>query len=327
MNTDSAIESLVTLVFVTIGRNDAARRFVASVRQRYPGLPILAADQNGPTDEMECFYRDHSVRMLWLPFDCGLSFARNRAFEQVGTRYVLLADDDFVFTDRTQIGSALDVLEEDPELGFLGGSVVDVRTDEHGNEKRLLRRWEKFFVRCERANTLITIPLDHLPLQTRLVSGHTVYLCDMTSNWGLFRAEMLSGDIRWDERIKVNGEHEDFFLNLKQNSSWRVGFLPGLQCDHRQPKNPTYQKLRRRLQGRKLLARKWNLTHHLEIGVGLRSYSDYLAFSEVPVDHPELYDPDGEGGVKFLPAPVSRRGRGHPQPPDAGDAPPSNRSG
>ena len=104
------LSQAITIVFVTYARDEAARRFVRSVRERYADIPILAADQNGPTEERTRFYRDHDVRMLWLPPDCGLSFARNRALEQARTPYVLLADDDFIFTDATDLKPPLKIM-------------------------------------------------------------------------------------------------------------------------------------------------------------------------------------------------------------------------
>jgi len=306
MNSNRKFGKQLTVVFVTIDRNKSAMRFVSSVRQYFPKISILVADQNGPTDEMVDFYRENTIRMLWLPNDCGLSFARNRALEQVETPYVVLADDDFIFTDWTNLEKAFDVMVENPKIGFLGGRIIDIRADEHGNEKRFLRRWEKFMIVCQKTGTLLTVPIDYMPVQTMDVSGCKVYLCDMTLNWGVLRTSVFNEKIRWDEQIKINGEHEDFFLNLKQNSSWQVAYYPGLQCDHFQTSAPEYQKLRQRQAGRKTLAQKWKLTHHLEIGVGLRDYNDYLSFRETPIYCAELNMVEGEPELEAAPTPISK---------------------
>lgn len=286
MSDPTPLKSLVTLVFSTIGRNESVKRLVSSVRERYPDMPILSADQNGPTDEMEQAYRDYDVRMLWLPHDCGLSFARNRAFEKVQTPFVLLADDDFVFNEKTDLETALSIMRADPNLGVLGGSIVDRRVDENGAELKQLRRWEKFILPFSQARTMITIPIDYLPLQTRIIEGYTVFLCDMTSNWGLWRTEIFRANIRWDEQMKINGEHEDYFLTLKTKSKWLVAYFPEFQCDHVQPRVPGYNKLRYRLEGRRVFASKWNFSHHLELGMGLREYQDYLGISKSPENYP-----------------------------------------
>jgi len=283
-----------------------ARRFVRSVRSRYADIPMIAADQNGPSEERTRFYRDHGVRMLWLPPDCGLSFARNRAVEQVSTPYVLLADDDFIFPDATKLEAPLDIMEQTRRLGFLGGRLVDIRATRAGEDHRFLRRWEKFLIPLKELSTLVSIPIDYLPLQTLTAANQKIYLCDMPMNWGLLRRAVFNDQLRWDEKIKINGEHEDFFLNLKLNSSWIAGFFPGLICDHQSHQNSTYQPLRNRQQGRQIFAEKWGFTHHLELGVGLRHYSDYRAYESIPVPHPELNEVAGEPGLSEAPPPVKK---------------------
>jgi len=305
--TPDQLNKFITIVFVTIDRNQAAKRFVRSVRRRYPKIPILAADQNGPTDAMTQFYRDHGVRALWLPYDCGLSFARNRAFEQIQTRYVMLADDDFIFTDVTELCSPIEVMELDRRIGFLGGRLIDIRGPRNGPKKRFVRRWEKHLFLDRRLNSLISVPIDYMPLESEKIAGHEVFRCDMTLNWGVMRRAVFSEKIRWDENIKINGEHEDFFLGLKTNSCWKVCYLPELLCDHEQPDVSGYHALRGRLDGRERLADKWGLTHHLELGVGLRNYENYLAFESVPLPLSQLNVVSHEPKTPLAPSPVSKK--------------------
>jgi len=324
MSTRPPLEDKVTVVVTTIGRDESVKRFVASVRSAYAELPLIVADQNVPTGEMEQFYWDQGVRSMWMPYDCGLSYSRNRALEQVETEYALLADDDFIFTEKTDIESAIRICDGDGSLGFLGGSIADIQSSGYEKEARKLRRWEKFLLLSEQTGTLISIPIDHLPLRTREVAGHTIYLCDMTLNWGLFRTAMFGKDVRWDEDIKINGEHEDFFLNLKTVTNWKVAYFPGLQCDHDPPPNREYRKLRRRIQGRQVFATKWNLTHHLEVGVGLRDHRDYQAYVETPVHHPEMFRTAGRDEFEVDPVPGSPR---HPGPSATGRTASSTRRG
>jgi glycosyltransferase involved in cell wall biosynthesis len=314
MLNESPLEDKVTVVVTTIGRDESVKRFVTSVRNVYTDLAIIAADQNAPTEEMEQFYRSQRISVLWMPYDCGLSYSRNRALEQVETEYALLADDDFIFSEKTDIESAIRICDADPGVGFLGGSITDLQTGGHAKEERGLRRWEKFFLLSDQTRTLISIPIDHLPLMPREIAGHTIYACDMTLNWGLFRTAMYGKDVRWDEDIKINGEHEDFFLNLKTVTNWQVAYFPGLQCDHQPATNRAYRQLRRRTQGRQVFAAKWNLTHHLEIGVGLRDHRDYQRYAETPVHHPELSGDVRREELETEPPPGHRRPKEHSAP-------------
>jgi hypothetical protein len=76
-------------------------------------------------------------------------------------------------------------------------------------------------------------------------------------------------------QFKSNGEHENFYLQLKEYSPYSVVYLPEMVCDHHHVGSTSYENLRGRSEGWRRFARKWGLTQHLEIGVGLRRYDDY----------------------------------------------------
>ena len=63
----------------------------------------------------------------------------------------------------------------------------------------------------------------------------------MTLNWALCRRDLFSdGRVLWDPQFKSNGEHENFFLQLKKYSPYRVVYYPGMQCDHHHIGNAGY---------------------------------------------------------------------------------------
>ncbi len=43
---------------------------------------------------------EHNLQVIKLPYDCGLSNARNELVNNVNTEYTLLLDDDFIFTEK-----------------------------------------------------------------------------------------------------------------------------------------------------------------------------------------------------------------------------------
>src|SRR6185295_12548719 len=95
--------------------------------------------------------------------------------------------------------------------------------------------------------TLTGIPAYHFPAEFRHVGVYKYFFCDTALNFALFRREVFDdAAVRWDTRFKCNGEHEDFYLNLKTQSSWRVAYHPGLVCRHRRPRAPAYERLRER---------------------------------------------------------------------------------
>ena len=48
----------------------------------------------------------------------------------------------------------------------------------------------------------------------------------------MFRRSIFSERICWDSDIKINGEHEDFYLNLRLNTDLKVAYLPSMAALH-----------------------------------------------------------------------------------------------
>lgn len=66
---------------------------------------------------------------------------------------------------------------------------------------------------------------------------------DFTSNFFLAKVDKLR-EVRWDEQLKITGEHFDFFLRASR--SLKIGFLTEVEISHFPENNPSYNKYRRR---------------------------------------------------------------------------------
>ncbi|XP_067414796.1 beta-1,4 N-acetylgalactosaminyltransferase 2-like [Emydura macquarii macquarii] len=115
---DRKISSLVTITTKTFLRYHKLRRFIKSVRQYYPDIKIIVADDSNITEKIE----EENVEHYIMPFGKGWFAGRNLAISQVTTKYYLWVDDDFLFTENTKIEKLVDVLEE-TNLDVVGGSV------------------------------------------------------------------------------------------------------------------------------------------------------------------------------------------------------------
>lgn len=252
--------------FVTLERPFMAQRFVRSVRRLFPDVPLYVAEQSRRLGPMAGFYAAERVDVIRMPFDAGLSASRNALIDAMDVDFVALCDDDFILGPETSFESAIRVLERDRELGVVGGMLHD-----YDGVTETIRNWEMYLDHDERNRRFTATPIYNYPPVARQVAGETVYLCDAVLNFAMFRKALFSDRIRWEESIKVNGEHEDFYLNLRKHSHYRVAYLPAmvaLHCkDHRQA---AYLKLRSRDNGRHAFMEKWNLLSHLEIGPGGR---------------------------------------------------------
>nr|XP_025039054.1 beta-1,4 N-acetylgalactosaminyltransferase 2 isoform X3 [Pelodiscus sinensis] len=104
---DRKISSLVTITTKTFLRYHKLRRLIASIRQYYPDIKIIVADDSRDPEKIEEANVEHYI----MPFGKGWFAGRNLAISQVTTKYYLWVDDDYLFTENTRIDKLVDVLE------------------------------------------------------------------------------------------------------------------------------------------------------------------------------------------------------------------------
>ena len=203
----------VTFGITSFNRPHLLEGLIASILKRYPAAHIVVADNGHLSARLPA-----STRILKLPFDCGLSAARNALIDALETKYLLVLEDDFQFTDETNVGRLRAVLEHDPEVGCVGGSIRGkyYRVSAYSMDFEPFR--DVLYVR-EATHRLRSTP-----------HGVTYRLCDMVWNFALFRREMLA-EHRWIDKLKV-GEHTPFFYEIKKAARWRVACVPDVVCYH-----------------------------------------------------------------------------------------------
>lgn len=263
--------SKLALAFATIERPHAVQRLIRSVRKYYPDLPIYVADQSKRIEPMTAFYEQMRVNLLRMPYDAGVCASRNRLAACIEEPYFVLCDDDFLFSVEIDFGDALKILERHSEIGVVGGRLIDL-----GDDFAEIRRWE-LYLAYDPANRILTsIPIDEFAPVVRDSGNIRYYLCDAVLNFGVMRRAIFSSAVKWDERFKSNGEHEDFFLNLKVNSSHRVAYLPTMLAYHHHPAEYGHyrSRLRERPGGWREFMRKWGIDQYLEAGRCVRTINE-----------------------------------------------------
>ncbi|MFA7133053.1 MAG: hypothetical protein WC108_07115, partial [Bacteroidales bacterium] len=144
--------------------------------------------------------------------------------------YILLLEDDFVFIDETKIMKMKMILDSDKDIGIVGGSVAngdgtysfDFNFEKKGStlyQRKSNNRYNK-------------------------ISGIDYKICDCVFNFALIKKEVFQS-IKWDEDIKIMGEHTDFFLRLKE-TRWKVAFCPEVKIGHEHISIGEYRTMRKR---------------------------------------------------------------------------------
>ncbi|XP_007482439.1 beta-1,4 N-acetylgalactosaminyltransferase 2 isoform X2 [Monodelphis domestica] len=115
---EKKLKNLVTIATKTFLRPHKLQILLMSIRQYYPDVTVIVADDSEKPQKINDTYVEHYI----MPFGKGWFAGRNLAVSQVTTKYVLWVDDDFLFTKDTKIEELVDVLEK-TELDVVGGSV------------------------------------------------------------------------------------------------------------------------------------------------------------------------------------------------------------
>ncbi|GAA4407597.1 hypothetical protein GCM10023168_23800 [Fodinibacter luteus] len=177
----------VTMAVKTFQRPDIARRLVRSARTVFDGRIVVADDSATPMT-----FPEPGVDVIALPFNSGVSVGRNAALDAVGTEFVLVTDDDIVFTRATDVDAARRRLQSCPEIDVVGFLRVE------------LPRW---MAHDFDADALFAGHREPLRPWGELVCGLPVrYKIEQVY---LARTEAV-GRVRWDPRIRMV-DHADFF--------------------------------------------------------------------------------------------------------------------
>jgi glycosyltransferase involved in cell wall biosynthesis len=229
---DATLDTQLTALIKTFERPRTVRRLIASIRRRYPTLPIIVADDSRQPEAIA------GTDYVILPHDSGVSAGRQAGLDRVTTPFVLVLDDDFVFSETTDLALALGHLRARPPVDILGGQLIDLPF-----LRQLPPPVGKIFPTTAR-------PL--IPIGS-LIDGLRV--CDKVMNFYVARTDRLRL-VGWDPALR-RIDHADFFTRA-------LGVLvsvfdPELQAFHAQtPFDRAYMASRMDIAAdQRLLATRW----------------------------------------------------------------------
>lgn len=237
--------SQVTIGVTVFDRPGHLVRFLESVRKFFPTIPINIAD-NGfdpvPSSILDSF---QGISYHRMEVDCGLSVCRNHLLDTCSSPYLMICEEDFEFTEETQLGKMISVLEDDPEIALVGAPLVN----ENGERAEFSKCFDYFRGR------LTTIDNQNPFRVTKDLVSYRY--ADMVFNFFLCRKEAFP-DIRWDASLKL-AEHLDHMFRIYKQRRWRIAHIPTVSAIHnRSGRSDRY--IESRLRARDWV-RKWQGKH------------------------------------------------------------------
>lgn len=200
-----------TTIIITAGLRDTAfKNLLKSINKYYPGIKIIAADDSieGVSKPSRGVLQEFPDVEFWVtPYYQGVSAKRNFLVEQVKTPYLVLCEDDFLFTEGTDLRLFKDLFEKSG-ADILGGKLTGNKAAYYEYDLELLNK-----------------VLYYLPPGT---SQEVTYL-DIIVNFFIARKDAVAR-VKWDENLKTV-EHTEFFYRAKY-SGIVVASTPKVTIDH-----------------------------------------------------------------------------------------------
>lgn len=176
--------------------------------ERHPENVIVADDSFDKTSNREICGRNYGFDLTYieLPYDSGASRSRNRIVQETSTEFLMLLDED-QYLKKGVIEYLRSLLMEEQGLAGIAPSWIEngVKITDGRDIK-----FESGWVVADRFKDS----------EKKESKGKTFFEYDFVATSCLYRLEALR-DIGWDENYIIGGEHLDFFLTYKLNSSWK----------------------------------------------------------------------------------------------------------
>jgi len=236
----------VTIIIKTLDRCDCLINLLDSIFKKYPKIRVLVGDDSEISSKEKILskFNQYNLQYYNLEKDCGLSAGRNFLLNKIQTKYFVLADDDFVFDQKTNLERAMQILEE-KKLDIIGGYIR--------NYKIVKSNWDKLLVLIQK---ILKYELPTNYIGTLKMEGNTFYAdytvhsfpefaeTDLVLNFFLAKTERIKEIHGWDPKLKLQ-EHTEFFYRVKLNNL-KVGFTNELSVQHHPVKLKKYSEKRNR---------------------------------------------------------------------------------
>lgn len=239
----------ITILIKTFLRKKSLYRLLDSIEKYFLEIKIVIVDdgQENLNEELKK-YKGLKINYYKIPYDSGLSFGRNFGLSQIKTKYFLLCDDDFIFTNETNILKLKEILEHE-KVDIVGGVIKNRLNYFEGSYRKRLKNFIKYYFNrdtpihnyygniLKSENELIVEYFNKSNFDKRIRT-------DICLNFFLGDTKKILNAGGWNYKLKI-GEHTDFFVRMKENHL-KVISTKECICDHFPLKEGEYKKFRNR---------------------------------------------------------------------------------
>jgi len=282
--------TIIAIIIPTFLRDDKLKECVDSILRTFgavnnyqPNVRIYVGDQGEMDPAKQEYYtylKELGHKIYHLPYNCGLAYARNYLISQTNEPYILVCDDDYVFTEKTMFEPMINLLISNEHIGIVGGKLNDRETIP-----------VRVYVDSNKGSNFLTyvykqpVYLNSIP--TIIQKTYRYFKTEMVPNFFLAKREVFK-DIKWDDELKLI-EHSDFFLRLK-STSWKVLFTPDCEIEHHPENNSEAYNAFRKIDGGKNCAsslykmrQKYNLSTNNKNVYPVIIENSYLKSSKIKI--------------------------------------------
>jgi len=250
----------IDVISVTTLRWRSVRMLLSSIRKNLgPDVGITVVVQGPQTLRWRLLEAHYRAQFIHVAHDTGLSECRNVAIRNTNRPLVLLTDDDFHIDERCRIDDALALLEKRPEIDILGGNLLDVTSFRAGLDGE---RSQGFALKLVAGlSETVWVRLEDLERHRVFVSPSDYYeLCDVVDNFALLkRARVFERGLCWNPQLKINAEHQDFYLRVLAAGDVVVARTNALKVRNVRIQSRGFKKLRYRTSFFSIFFRGWGI--------------------------------------------------------------------
>ena len=253
-STCDIIPNCITLITKTRFRLTTVAHMIQSFRKQYPSTSVIVADDFNPKYPSQYnasspwvnVYQYGRGNVTYVQTEEGISQGRNVALRLATTKYVLLVDDDVLFTNKTDISTMLRLLER-TDASIVGGTYENA-----GNFDSVLR--------VHQANNSLSIGWYNGIYYQSLDPLAQCYVTDCVQNFFLFNRAHIMTAGAWDKIFQVY-EHKEFFQAMRDRGI-KVLYCPNITVIHDKSVSDNLRKERMKKYHKfeRIRKQKWNYT-------------------------------------------------------------------